>query len=202
MIDKPDCTFNFQEVNENTVVKIIDNFPCKTSSGPDSISMKLVKHMKNLIALPISVIVNQMLLTGIFSDRLKLAKVKPIFKKDDKNSFTNYRPISLLPSISNIFEKVIYDQLYAYFQNNNLFSPNQYGFRSNHSTELTCLEIVDRIIQHLDNKKTPINIYLDLSKAFDTINHPILINKLNFYGINGKALDVFQSYLRNRAQFC
>ena len=107
----------------------------------------------------------------------------------------------MLPSISKIFEKVIYDQLYAYFQNNNLFSPNQYGFRSNHSTELTCLEIVDRIVQHLDNKKTPINIYLDLSKAFDTINHPILINKLNFYGINGKALDVFKSYLRNRAQF-
>ena len=201
LIDKPDCTFNFQEVNENTVVKIIDKFPCKTSSGPDSISMKLVKHMKNLIALPISVIVNQMLLTGIFPDCLKLAKVKPIFKKDDKNSFTNYRPISLLPSISKIFEKVIYDQLYAYFQNNNLFSPNQYGFRSNHSTELTCLEIVDRIIQHLDDKKTPINIYLDLSKAFDTINHPILINKLNFYEINGKALDVFKSYLRNRAQF-
>ena len=66
---------------------------------------------------------------------------------------------------------------------------------------MTCLEIVDRIIQHLDNKKTPINIYLDLSKAFDTISHPILINKLNFYGINGKALDVFKSYLRNRAQF-
>ena len=66
---------------------------------------------------------------------------------------------------------------------------------------MTCLEIVGRIIQHLDNKKTPINIYLDLSKAFDTINHPILINKLNFYGINGKAFDVFKSYLRNRAQF-
>ena len=107
----------------------------------------------------------------------------------------------MLPSISKIFEKVIYDQLYAYFQSNNLFSPNQYEFRSNHSTELTCLEIVDRIIQHLDNKKTPINIYLDLSKAFDTINHLILINKLNFYGINGKALDVFKSYLRNQARF-
>ena len=123
LIDKPDCTFNFQEVDENTIVKIIDKFPCKTSSGPDSISMKLVKYMKNLIALPISVMVNQMLTTGIFPDRLKLAKVKPIFKKDDKNSFTNYRPISLLPSISKNFEKVIYDQLYAYFQSNNLFFP-------------------------------------------------------------------------------
>ena len=142
MIDKPDCTFNFQEVDENTIVKIIDKFPCKTSSGPDLILMKLVKYMKNLIALPISVIVNQMLLTGIFPDRLKLTKVTPIFKKDDKISFTIYRPISLLPSTSKIFEKVIYDQLYASFQNNNLFSPNQYGFRSSHSSELTCLEIV------------------------------------------------------------
>ena len=70
--------------------------------------------------------------------------------------------------------------------------PNQCGFRSNHSTELTCLKIVDRIIQHLDNKKTPINIYFDLSKAFDTITRPILINKLNFYGINGKPLCVFE----------
>ena len=93
-----------------------------------------------------------MLLTGIFTDRLKLAKVSQYSKKDDKNSFTNYRPISLLQYISKCFEKVIYDQLYAYFQKI-FFSPNQYGFRSNHSTELTCLEIVGRIIQHLDNKK-------------------------------------------------
>ena len=103
LIDKPDCTYNFQEVDENTIVKIIDKFPCKTSSGPDSISMK---YMKNLIALPISVMVNQMLTTGIFPDRLKLAKVKPIFKKDDKNSFTNYRPISLLPSILKNLKKL------------------------------------------------------------------------------------------------
>ena len=157
--------------------------------------------MKNLISLPLSIIINQTLNTGIFPDTLKVAKVRPLYKKGDDRSFSNYRPISLLPSFSKIFEKVIYQQTYSYFQTHNLLYSSQYGFRSGHSTELAGLEIVDRIIQELDKNEIPINIYLDLSKAFDTLDHDILLQKLKFYGITGINLDVFKNYLSGRRQY-
>ena len=116
--------------------------------------------------------------TGIFHESLKIAKVKPLFKKNDYHTISNYRPISLLPSISKVFERIIHQQTYSYFQKNNLFNSSQYGFRVGHSTELAAIEIVDRVIQNLDNNETPINIYLDLSKAFDTLDHSILLHKL------------------------
>ena len=110
--------------------------------------------MKNLISLPLSIIINQTLNTRIFPDTLKVAKVRPLYKKGDDRSFSNYGPISLLPSFSEIFEKVIYQQTYSYFQTNNLLYSSQYGFRSEHSTELAGFEIVDRIIQGLDKMKS------------------------------------------------
>ena len=91
-----------------------------------------------------------MINTGIFPDSLKIAKVKPIFKKNDTHTINNYRPISLLPSVSKIFEKIIYHQTYSYFQSNNLFFTSQYGFRAGHSTEHAAIEIVDKIIKNLD----------------------------------------------------
>ena len=127
----------------------------------------------------------QMLRTGIFPNKLKIAKVIPLYKNKDDTHITNYRPISILPSISKIFEKVIYIQLYDYFTDNDLFSHSQYGFRSNHSTELAVLEVIDRIILDMDKGKLPINIYLDLSKAFDTLDFNILLDKLRHYGIKG-----------------
>ena len=116
----------------------------------DDILLKITKYLKNLISLPLTTIINQTLNTGKVPDTLKVAKVRPFHKKGDDILFSNYRPISLLPSFSKIFEKVIYQQTYSYFQTNNLLYSNQYGFRSGHSTELAGLEIVDRIIQGLD----------------------------------------------------
>ena len=95
----------------------------------------------------------------------------------------------------------MYDQIYNYFQNNELFYNSQYGFRKNHSTELATLEIIDRIIQDMYKYNTPINIYIDLSKAFDTIDHNILLCKLKYYGLNGAALDLCRNYLVNRKQY-
>ena len=107
----------------------------------------------------------------------------------------------MLPSISKIFEKVIFNQLYNYFQEKSLFYSAQYGFREGHSTELAALELVDRITLGMDKMNTPISIFLDLSKAFDTLNHSILLEKLQYYGIVGTAFDLMKSYLTNRQQF-
>ena len=147
-------------------------------------SNNLLKLIKNEICESVTLIINQPLTTGIFPNKLKIAKVIPLFKKGDIYTFDNYRPISLLPSISKIFERTMYDQIYNYFQNNELFYNSQYGFRKNRSTELATLEIIDRIIQEMDKYNTPINIYIDLSKAFDTIDHNILLCKLKYYGLN------------------
>ena len=115
--------------------------------------------------------------------------------------FGNYRPISLLPTISKVLERIIYDQLSCYLKENKLLFDHQYGFRSKHSTEFAALELIDRIITNMDNDETPINIYLDLSKAFDTIDHSILIAKLKYYGITGSNLRLLCSYLSNRKQY-
>ncbi len=116
-----------------------------------------------------------MINTGIFPDKLKIAKIILIFKKDDETQFTNYRPISLLPTISKICEKTIFKQLYKFFLDNKLLYDSQYGFREGHSTEYATLELVDRITLEMDNKNTPISIFLDLSNAFDILDHHILI---------------------------
>ena len=117
---------------------------------------------------------------------------------------TLYQIIALFPfyrQFLKCLKKRIYQQTYSYFQKNNLFNSSQYGFRVGHSTELAAIEIVDRVIQNLDNNETPINIYLDLSKAFDTLDHSILLHKLKFYGIDGTSLKIFENYLSNRKQF-
>ncbi len=132
----------------------------------DGISTKLVKQIKLIIIEPLTAIINQMLNTGIFPDLLKIAKISPIYKKDDETEFSNYRPISLLPTISKIFEKVISTQTYEYFTKQKLFYKSQYGFRNEHSTEYAALQIVDRLMTEMYKNETPIIIYLDLSKAF------------------------------------
>ena len=141
----------FEKVTEASVSKIIDSLKPKTSAGPDNISNDLIKKIKQDIVLSLGIIINQSLETGTFPDSLNIAKVVPLFKKDDPTTVNNYRPISLLNSISKIFEKVIHQQLNSYLLKNTLPYGSQYGFRSNHSTELAALELVDRISGAIKN---------------------------------------------------
>ena len=138
--------------------------------------------MQPVITKPLTLIINQSINTGIFPDRLKLAKIIPIHKKNDLHVIENYRPISLLPAISKVFEKIIFYQVSQSFLNNNYLCKSQYGFRQNFSTEHAILEIVDRVACELERGSTPVAIFLDLSKAFDTLNHTILLAKLRYYG--------------------
>ena len=199
-----DHRFTFSQINEREVLSIINKLKNKTSSGKDGISNKLLKSIKSEISEAIAIIINQSILTGIFPDQLKLAKVKPLYKKGDKCCLNNYRPISLLPTLSKIFERVMYKQLYQYFNENKLLCEQQYGFRSQHSTELAAVKLVDYIIKEMDcNKKvkTPVALFLDLSKAFDTLTFDILLAKLKHYGVHGKSLALIKNYLTNRSQY-
>ena len=144
---------------------------------------------------------NQSLNTGRFPCKLKVANIIPIFKKGDEHDFNNYRPISLVPSISKVFEKTIYSQLFQYLTVNSLLHANQYGFRAKYSTELALNELVDRIYSQLDEKKIHMAIFMDLSKAFDTIDHEILITKMEHYGIKNLESQWFKSYLSDRKHY-
>ena len=181
-------------------MKIIEHLKNKTSTGTDGISNKLIKTAKNELIKPLTIIINQLLHTGIFPEPLKISKVVPLYKANDQMLLSNYRPIALLPSLSKIFEYVLLEQLTNYFVENNLLSPHQYGFRAKHSTELAALNIVDNLTYKLDSGLIPINIYLDLSKAFDTLLHDILLDKMSYYGVNGVAYNLLRSYLTQRQQ--
>ena len=174
----------FQLIDTVVVENIINELKPKDSTGYDNISAKLLKYVKNEVSPALTLIINQSFATGIFPNRLKIARVLPLFKKEDEKLLSNYRPISLLPVISKIFERAMFAQLYTYFKDNNLFCQNQYGFLQGLSTELAAMELTDRIVKDMDMGKIPLNIYIDQSKAFDTLDHSILIRKLNFYGIN------------------
>ena len=201
LTNKTKNIFKFQNISEKEISETISSLKTKNSSGFDGISTKLLKVIKTEITKPLTCLINQCLKTGTFPDNLKLAKVIPLHKKDDKTIITNYRPISLLPSISKIIEKVAYKQISKYFTSNNLFYKYQYGFRGNHSTEFAALHLVDKITSEMDIGNLPLNIYLDLSKAFDTLDHTILLDKLEYYGIQNIELTFFKKYLLNRKQF-
>ena len=194
-------TISFRTITENDTLKLINALSNKTSTGIDELSTKMLKKLKFAIYKPITYLINQSLNSGTFPNELKIAKVTPIFKKDNNRLLENYRPISLLPAISKIFEKVIHLQINEHFLANDLFYSGQYGFRTFHSTELATMELVDRLIFETDKGNTPLNIYLDLSKAFDTIDHHILLQKLNYYGFKDKSLALIHSYLTGRKQY-
>ena len=194
-------TFSFSTIPLTEIDEIIKNLKPKHSTGHDDINSTLLKSLREEITPTLTLIANQMITTSIFPNSLKIAKIKPIYKKGNKELCENYRPISLLPALSKILEKVMLKQINQYFTTNNLYYNSQYGFRKKHSTEHALIEFTDHIITSLDKNETPTSIFIDLTKAFDCLDHDILLHKLRHYGLDDKALKLCTHYLSNRKQY-
>ena len=162
---------------------------------------ELMKSSVENIALPMAEIFNSMIRSGVFPDDLKIAKVIPLYKSGDSSLFTNYRPISLLPAFSKVFERLIYNRLHSFLEKYNILFTSQYGFRKQSSTEHATLELIDSVVNALNDKHYALAVFIDLSKAFDTLDHNILLDKLWHYGIRGVPHKLFKSYLEHRKQF-
>ena len=189
-------------VVKQDIVNTVNKFSNKTSKDCNDINMVLLKKVITCVANPFTFICNKSLEEGVFPDEMKCAKVIPLFKSGAKDEFTNYRPVSLLPQFSKILEKIFADKLDNFTTKYNLINNSQYGFRSNSSTSMALLELIEEITNSLhDDKKSTIGVFIDLKKAFDTLNHGLLLKKLEHYGVRGIANNWICSYLENRRQF-
>ena len=182
------------------MLDIINNLENK-STGPQSIPIKLLKLIPDLIIIPLCKIICMSFTTGKYPDALKICKTIPIHKGGSTVELNNYRPISLLSIFDKIIEKIMHKRLYNFLGEHNILFDNKFGFRKNNSTSLALIQITEKIKESIDNRKYGCGIFIDIRKAFDTVNHSILLRKLEHYGIRDIALQWFKSYLDNRKQY-
>lgn len=192
-------TIFLKPTNEIEIMKIIYNLKMK-KGGIDKINAKTLKIIAELIADTLAYAINQCIEMSIWPDMLKVAEVIPIYKAGKKNEMGNYRPISLISNIAKIFEKIIHIRIIDFISQSKIMSKNQFGFRKNIGTKDALSLITKTIYENLDQSKPIAITFLDLAKAFDTVNHQILLDKLYAYGIRGKAHKLIKSYLSNRKQ--
>ena len=186
----------FKPTNEEEIIKVIKTLGSRKSPGHDGIKSVLVKQIAEEIALPLKIISNISLHTGSVPDDLKIAKVVPICKKDNPELFSNYRPVSVLPCFSKIIERIVHERCYDLLTKNNILYKRQYGYRNKHSTYMAVLDFINDMNKAIDNNMYTAGIFMDLSKAFDTIDHEILLDN----GFRGVSHAWFANYLSNRKQ--
>ena len=201
-IDKAKTTFTLQRTTPDEIIEIVKSMSSNKATGLDNISCRLLKVAAPIVSKSLAFVFNKSIETGIFPTDLKFAKVTPIFKANEKDNLNNYRPISVLPAVAKIFERITYNQLYAYLNGHKLLSNFQSGFRPLHSTATALLEATSNWLSNMDSGLLNSVTFLDFSKAFDTVNHGTLLEKMSFYGICDKSIQWFNSYLTDRQQKC
>ena len=190
----------FIRVNEMEVFLLLESIDIKKSFGLDKVHPLSLSSAKPIIYCPLTYVINLSLKQGIFPDSLKVAKVIPIFKQGSRSLCNNYRPISVFSALSTIFERGILNQLIFHLNTENILVSNQLGFRAGKTTTDCLVDLVDDITKVIDEGSYAVSIFLDLSKPFDTVNHSLLVSKLDLYGIRVGENQWFKSYLSKRKQ--
>lgn len=199
---KKNCNSIFLEpVTEYEVYNVFLGLSNSSSCDADGIQSRPLKYVIDILAPCLTHIFNLSLSSGIFPKQMQKAKISVLYKKGDKNNLGNYRPVSILPVFSKGLETLLHRRLTGFFEKHRIISESQYGFRKNKSTQLALLEQKEYILQNFENRNMVLGIFIDFTKAFDYINHDLLIKKLEIYGIRGTALDLIKSYLAYRTQF-
>ena len=194
-------SFYLEPISENEVLEIITGLNPNKAPGVDEIPTKLIKAAKYVLAPYLTINSNQCLEKGEYPDELKIARVTPLHKGGSKSKAKNYRPISVLSSFNNILETLLKRRLTKFWNKFNVLTTTQFGFRENYSTTLAIAHLHERILSNLDNNRKTCAIFMDLAKAFDTVNHDILLHKLENYGIRGVSKNLIKSYLTNCKQY-
>ena len=185
----------FTPTNTTEINNIISKLENKSSYGFDQVSNKLIKELRPVISYPLMIAFNKSLETGIFPEVMKQADTIPLHKSKSTEECNNYRPISLLLTISKILEKLVYSRTVAYLDKHRLFYNSQYGHRKNHSRSDAIMELTSEILKNKEHNMHTASVFIDLSKAFDILDPSILLSKMNRYGIRGITNDWFESYL-------
>ena len=175
------------------ILKLLSNLDVKKACGYDLISNYILKNTSYVIAPYLVILYNMCIREGVFPENYKTAQVIPLFKGGNKEIVDCYRPISLLPALGKLLEKLISNRVMDYLEKFDLISPHQFGFRKKFGTEYAILDIYEKLLSNLDKGLNTCSIFLDLAKAFDSVSHEILLRKLHKYGIRNNALSFFQS---------
>lgn len=182
-------TFNIEPIIDFDVRTAILQLPNKNSAGTDGLHAKIFKETVDTITKPLKILFNKFVQEGIFPASLKLAVVTPVFKSGDASNLNIYRPISVLQTISKIFEKIIGKRVFNFLNSDKFFNENQFGFLPNKNVDQALIKHIGEIVGELESGKKVTALYLDIKKEFDTVNHMILFKKLHNYGFKGKVYD-------------